>query len=129
MKKILFTLLFGLIGLVSCNTFSSKEEEMLNINYWENVDETPYPYSGMCFQVLNNNDETNACLASVGLQRNQIENFGNTVCVITKDILYDRKFFDGEYIKIGTLNYFGIDSLYHTVLIIVDKNEYKKNFK
>ena len=134
MKRALL-ILFGVICFIGCsiNTKSSYESddelEYESINYWDDVDTTSYPYSGLCVQVLNNNDRTNSCLATVGFQRTQKENFGKTVCVVSKDVMYDGKFFDGEYIKVGTYEYLGVDTAYHTVLIITNKDDYKFLFK
>lgn len=127
MKKIVY-LLSILVLLCGCHKKKKYEYTLVQGNfcqatYWEENDTTSYELYGMCKQILRNNGDMNMCLASVEYFRNQ-EELGDMVCILSPYVLFDNRIFDGCFIKVGTLEYIGTDYLNHTVLIVIDKDEY-----
>lgn len=126
MKKILFTLLFGFVSLVSCNNSNYTRESIelaKQYRFNSKIDTINlYSLNAKVFQTIFDTED----LCEELSHKEYKWFYGQTLYYISNEQLYDDKVIDKNVIYLGTYRYEGRDSEYHVVPLYCDIEIYQK---
>lgn len=133
MKKLPILAILCMLALIfSCNKVSTKsiedDEEFREMaepfNIIDNIDTVNLiPINAKVFQVL----DENTCLANELSNEKYKWYNGDIIMIMSEELLFDNKVFEGDFILLGTYHYQSVDSMPRTVKLYSDYEFFRQS--